>query len=729
MSAIARSSSSAGRRPARSPTRPPGTRAACSRPATARRSHLPLRVGGLARLAARRAAVLERRRLLGHAAARVLPAGRAPPARCCARPARRRSRRSRCWCSSRSRSPARSPSSTRAGWAPSRVGALVGGARLRARPLPRRRTSATPRRSWRRPRCRCCCSPPRTSSPARGAGAAAMSGSPAPWRSLLLAGSPEAVGAAALLLGARLALAFRAARRAAPAARRGAARARRWRLAAASLLAAPQLAADARRARARPAAARPGRLARGERRSPALAGLRRALRVPHAGRRLRARRRAAPAPRARRCAPAAARRGARCSLLFAARGAPDAPGPLPLAFDLALAVLAGLVALRAVAARREPRGRAPARLALFAALAPAAALSVATTVTGPLPRTLQAPSGSWRSALILYFALAGSADAVVRAPVPAAAHGLLPAAALGRRPGPGRPRAPSSCRRRPRAQALDRVMGQRRDERAAVARAALAARATRATSPGPTSAASPGAGTRTATTRWCPRRAARRSTAWAATAPLTRGACSRATPAGSSCSACAGCRCRPRRSPRRPTSTASASRSTSWSSRARPRLFACRSRAATEVRVVSFLAGRRRRRGRPRSSPSASSRLASGREIVLPVRAGRRHRRVGLGPPRRARGASATRGRRCSRLSRRARAWPGNQYLGVLPLRGRYAVALAALPRAGRARRRCGSCAPGSTTRRPAARVGVSTRLGLRERRGAPRARRRPRRS
>ena len=44
-------------------------------------------------------------------------------------------------------------------------------------------------------------------------------------------------------------------------------------------------------------------------------------------------------------------------VLFALRGGPDVGGPLPLAFDLALAVLAGLALDAQWRARREPLGR------------------------------------------------------------------------------------------------------------------------------------------------------------------------------------------------------------------------------------------------------------------------------------------------------------------------------------------------------------------------------------
>ena len=156
-------------------------------------------------------------------------------------------------------------------------------------------------------------------------------------------------------------------------------------------------------------------------------------------------------------------------LLFAARGGADVRGPLPLAFDLALAVLAGLALSVQWQERREPNGARVRQLALVAALAAAAALSIATTVTGPLAVELQAPVGLLAVALILHFALAGSSDSVYAHRLPAAARGLLPAPAA-RSPGLGgradAPRAaaadadasgarPGDERARGRARALD----------------------------------------------------------------------------------------------------------------------------------------------------------------------------------------------------------------------------------------------------------------------------------
>ncbi len=152
-------------------------------------------------------------------------------------------------------------------------------------------------------------------------------------------------------------------------------------------------------------------------------------------------------------------------VLFALRGGPDVGGPLPLAFDLALAVLAGLALDAQWRARREPLGRRVRHLALVAALFAAASLSVATTVTGPLAPELQAPVGLLAMALVLHFALAGSRDRVY-------AHVfLLPLVVsfllqpLGRQAWAGAPSVSELAQPTPTRAALDRVMGERGDER------------------------------------------------------------------------------------------------------------------------------------------------------------------------------------------------------------------------------------------------------------------------
>ena len=279
---------------------------------------------------------------------------------------------------------------------------------------------------------------------------------------VLVAGSTDAVLAAALLLGARLALAFLprvlrgqpldTARLASTAAA----------LAAGALLAAPQLLptllslgeaargpATSSFAAASPLGGVAGFIVRYVSHSPApifaIASVPLLRRVP-----------------ALRAAAAVV---VLVLLLFAARGGPDVRGPLPLAFDLALAVLAGLALSVQWQARREPAGARVRRLALVTALAASAALSVATTVTGPLAPELQAPVGLLALSLILHFALAGSRHEVY-------AHVfLLPLVVsfllqpLGRQAWAGAPTLAELRQATPTRAALDRVIGERRGER------------------------------------------------------------------------------------------------------------------------------------------------------------------------------------------------------------------------------------------------------------------------
>lgn len=152
-------------------------------------------------------------------------------------------------------------------------------------------------------------------------------------------------------------------------------------------------------------------------------------------------------------------------LLFASRGRLESAGALPLAFDLALALLGGLSLSVQWKSRRERIGRRLRRLALIAALFAAAALSVATTVTGPLAAELAAPVGLLALGLILYFALAESKD-----PVTARVF-LLPLAASfllqpwGRQAWENAPTASDLLQGTPTREAIDRVMGARRTER------------------------------------------------------------------------------------------------------------------------------------------------------------------------------------------------------------------------------------------------------------------------
>ena len=152
-------------------------------------------------------------------------------------------------------------------------------------------------------------------------------------------------------------------------------------------------------------------------------------------------------------------------VLLALRVGPDEGGAVPLAFDLVLALLGGLSLSAQWSRRAEPVGRRLRLLTAVVALFAAAALSVATSVTGPLPRELAAPVGLLALAFILYVLLAGS-------PRPAAALVfLLPIVASfllqpwGRQAWAGAPSAQDLEQGTPTRQAIDRVMGPRRGER------------------------------------------------------------------------------------------------------------------------------------------------------------------------------------------------------------------------------------------------------------------------
>ena len=152
-------------------------------------------------------------------------------------------------------------------------------------------------------------------------------------------------------------------------------------------------------------------------------------------------------------------------LLLLLRGRPDEGGALPLAFDLALGLLGGLSLSAQWVARREPGGRRLRLLATIASLFAAAALSIATTVTGPLAPELAAPVGLLALGLILYFTLAESRSAVT-------AHVfLLPLVASfllqpwGRQAWASAPTAAELERATPTRDAIDRVLGPRRGER------------------------------------------------------------------------------------------------------------------------------------------------------------------------------------------------------------------------------------------------------------------------
>jgi hypothetical protein len=285
---------------------------------------------------------------------------------------------------------------------------------------------------------------------------------------VLLAGSPEAVGAGALLLAVRLALAIGSSPAAAPGGQvPGVAGSGALSTLAAVLtgvlLAGPQLLPTL----VALADAGPGRT--GAAALPAVFGGIAGLVVRYVSH--------TPAPVFALAAVPLLRRPARVPVramaivvtaalaLFAVRGHPETAGSLPLAFDLALALLGGLSLSAQWTTRKERIGRRLRRLGLIAALFAAAALSVATTVTGPLDRELAAPVGLLALGLILYFALAASNDPV------AARVFLLPLAASfllqpwGRHAWAGAPSVRELLLGTPTLEAIDRAMGPRRDER------------------------------------------------------------------------------------------------------------------------------------------------------------------------------------------------------------------------------------------------------------------------
>lgn len=157
--------------------------------------------------------------------------------------------------------------------------------------------------------------------------------------------------------------------------------------------------------------------------------------------------------------------GAVLLLALAARGLLVPPGGLALAADLALALVGGLSFSVQWRARGEPRGRRLRLLAMVAALAASAALSVATTVTGPLPLRLAAPVGLLALGLILYFLLAEARSPVARRVflLPLLASFLLqPWGREAWRDAPSRERLERGT---PTREAIDRAMGPRASER------------------------------------------------------------------------------------------------------------------------------------------------------------------------------------------------------------------------------------------------------------------------
>ena len=155
-------------------------------------------------------------------------------------------------------------------------------------------------------------------------------------------------------------------------------------------------------------------------------------------------------------------------IALAAGGQLEQPSPAALAVDLAFAVLCGLSFSVQWRGRHEPRGRRLRQLALIASLFGATALSIATTVTGPLDAMLAAPVGLLALGLILYFTLAES-----RSPVASRVF-LLPLVASfllqpwGRRAWGDAPMADALRQGTPTSAAIDRAMGVLREERALV---------------------------------------------------------------------------------------------------------------------------------------------------------------------------------------------------------------------------------------------------------------------
>lgn len=280
---------------------------------------------------------------------------------------------------------------------------------------------------------------------------------------LLLAGSPEAVGAGALLVGARAG--FAALQRPAPSTVDSG-----WSrlggplvpVLAGVLLAAPQLVPTLLALRAAgsggPGAAAPP--------DPAIAGITGFV-VRYASH--------TPAPvlalgsipllRSRSPLGVTAATTLVMAVLMALRGPAGTGGAIPLAFDLALALLAGLTLSAQWRRREEPLGHRLRVLTSVIALFAVGGLSVATTLTGPLPGTLAPAVGLLALAFILYAFLGGS-------PRPGVAGiFLLPLAASllmqpwGRQVWAGAPTPDTLEQGTPTRRAIDRIMGPRKEER------------------------------------------------------------------------------------------------------------------------------------------------------------------------------------------------------------------------------------------------------------------------
>ncbi len=153
------------------------------------------------------------------------------------------------------------------------------------------------------------------------------------------------------------------------------------------------------------------------------------------------------------------------SFLLAARGRLADAGAFTLSLDFVLAVIAGLSLSAQWRARGERTGRRLRAWFLAATLFSAAALSLAATLLGALPPTLAGPVGLLAAALILYFSLAESPKVV-------AAHvWLLPLTAAfvlqphGREVWREAPTRAELLRGTPTRRALDRILQSRPGER------------------------------------------------------------------------------------------------------------------------------------------------------------------------------------------------------------------------------------------------------------------------
>jgi hypothetical protein len=154
-----------------------------------------------------------------------------------------------------------------------------------------------------------------------------------------------------------------------------------------------------------------------------------------------------------------------CVALRYGRGALSAPGSLALAFDFTLALLAGLSLGVQWEERRTLLGRRLRAWTLFAGLAGAAALSVAAAALGPLPQGLAGAVGVLAVGFILYIATAGAREEVV------AGVFLLPLTAglvlqpHGRDAWSGSPTRRELVFGTPTGEAVDRALGPWRGER------------------------------------------------------------------------------------------------------------------------------------------------------------------------------------------------------------------------------------------------------------------------